>query len=340
MRLILVLIVFLCFVGLATMLLIGSGAPPAIVEPTATPEPADVEAPTPTPMPTIVPTAEAERQVLEETIEPPGVFSPYSLRLRVVDEGLHIRSQPRIPAPGERSNIIGKYPVGAVFLTAPNSEVEADGYLWHRHGLGWSAVAPATGSAKDSHVALVEPPSAKALPQYGSLFVAHPVDLDLVSWVQYFGDTVFARAHGHDHNYGYAQGYHGGLDFGIDEADAYVAHPVHAGTTGVVVRAAPNAVWLSTGDYLIKYLHLQDVPQNLENGVLVREHSFLGNISTTDFAADNLHLHLEVLYDDTYLVNPAELMPRIPWELFYTEGYAPGAVYQDPNYQPLIEIIN
>ena len=183
------------------------------------------------------------------------------LRMRVVDEGLHIRE-----APSVRSTITGRFPVGTVFVTDPSTETIADGYTWHEHDLGWSALAPENGNWLNSHVRIVQPPDSTTLPGYGNLFHAVPVNLDRIDWVQYFGDTVFARQFGHHHNYdGYAQGMHGGLDFGVSEEDSGLPRAVFAGLYGTVVERREDEIWLGAADYVIKYQHLEDTP-NLRPG--------------------------------------------------------------------------
>ena len=293
---------------------------PATLAPTA--ESTHSLFPTPTPS-TLRPTALATDESQH--------FSPYRLRLRVIDGALNIRSAPSID-----SSKSGQLPVGSVFLTDPDSELMADDFIWHRHALGWSAIASAQGTP---HAEISDGLDFQATPHYGSVFTVAPVDLEQIEWLQYFGDTVFARAYGHLHNYdGYAQGLHGGLDFGIDSREAHIPRAVFAGTVGLIEKTFPNAVWVKHGDYVIKYQHLESIP-DYQRGDLVMPDTFLGNISRTDNEQENVHLHLEVVYDDQYLVNPAQLMlTPIPWHFYESTGYAADAEFQNPSHQPVIEL--
>ena len=258
-------------------------------------------------------------------------LSPYHLRLRVIDDALNVRKSPSVD-----SKKIAQLPVGSVFLTDPDSELESDGFIWHRHALGWSAIGSLEGTP---HAEITDGLDLRSTPHYATVFTTSPVDLEEIAWLQYFGDTVFARAYGHLHNYdGYAEGLHGGLDFGIDSGETHIPRAVFAGTIGVIEARLQNAIWISHGDYVIKYQHLESIP-NYQRGDLVMPDTFLGNISTNGNAPDNVHLHLEVVYDDRILVNPAQLMlTPIPWHLYNSTGYAPDAEFQNPNHQPVIEL--
>ena len=302
---------------------------PVVATPTAD---ALLEAPvvaTPTLPPLLLPTP---------TEVAPGAVprtSPFTLELRVGDEQLNVRVAPRRSAAR-----VTRLNPGAHFRSDPTSALQADGFIWHFHDAGgWSAIGPIDGGWASAFVDQVSVTQKRDLPFYGELFVSAPVDLGRVDWIQYFGDTAFARRFGNRLNYdGYAQGLHGGLDFGVDRSTASFGVPVFASLYGTVSSATANQVWVESGPYSVGYVHVEDTPMSIEIGSEVQPDTFLGNISRTDHAATNLHLHLEVIYGGRYLVNPAELMPALPWDEFVSEGFAPGATHLDPSAQPLIEL--
>lgn len=261
--------------------------------------------------------------------------SPFSLSLRVRGSALNVRSSPSTGA-----SLVRKLRAGAEFHSDPSSAVLSDGYVWHFHDAGgWSALGLAGVSWDEAFVMRLGPPKKASLPMYGTLFVSSPVDLGRVDWVQYFGDTTFARRYGRAHNYdGYSQGLHGGFDFGLSSEMSDFAVPVFASLEGVVALKLGNQVWVEAGPYKVGYIHLEDIPPRLEVGQRVLPDTFLGNISRHEFPRSNVHLHLEVVYDGRYLVNPAELMPPLPWGRLDSEGYAADALFTDPAAQPLIEL--
>lgn len=209
--------------------------------------------------------------------------------------------------PGERLNIV------------PDSRTEADGYIWWQHDAGWSAEKNLAGT----QIFLYSPaefedrpaledvpqfvdglPDPATLPLLDTLFKRLPVALSQTRWWQYFGNNVFAYnlwAQGKTW-YSYAQGLHGGVDFG-NSTDAGVK--VYAGVENGVFNkkdtayTRPNGMWVTVGDYTIIYGHLTNVP-DLQPGAAVGVDTVLGEIQ---LGGQN-HLHLEIRYKGQYIVNP------------------------------------
>lgn len=179
--------------------------------------------------------------------------------------------------------------------------VEAEDYLWLRHEGGWSAVRRLDGR-REFLLNLDE------LPLLGSLLKRHPVNLDEVNWVQYFGNTSFAARRGRDFSYHrYAQGLHSGLDYGC-----YINEPpgprIFAGLEGVSdgrgYKYGPNRLDVRVGPYRIIYGHLGS-PGNLPREAPVTPLTVMGRIEDTLH-----HLHLEIRYKDAFILNPLLFMPR------------------------------
>ena len=229
---------------------------------------------------------------------------------------------PVVDAPGATAVRSGRLQQGDVLLVADDPErlVEADDYLWLRHGQGWSAVRRLDGR-KDFLLNL------DALPLLGSLLQRFPVTLKEVNWAQYYGNTSFAWKRGRDFSYHrYAQGLHSGLDYGC-YTDVRPGPRVFAAIEGVSdgrgQKYGPNRLDVRVGPYRIIYGHLGS-PSNLPRKAPVTPQTVMGRLEDTLF-----HLHLEVRYKDSYILNPLLFMPwgmveefvgRFPLEVGYGDG--------------------
>ena len=206
-------------------------------------------------------------------------------------------------APGASSVRSGRLEQGDV-LHVPEDDarlVEAEDYLWLRHDTGWSAVRRLDGR---SEFLL----NLDKLPLLGSLLQRHPVNLDEVNWVQYYGNTSFAWRRGRDFSYHrYAQGLHSGLDYGC-YSDEWPGPRVFAGLEGVSAgrgyKYGPNRLDVRVGPYRIIYGHLGS-PGNLPREAPVTPWTVMGHIEDTVY-----HLHLEIRYKDSFILNPLLFMPR------------------------------
>lgn len=203
------------------------------------------------------------------------------------------------------------------------SRTEADGYVWWQHADGWSAEKNLSGNEKYLYtpeefadrpvppgVTLFDDglPVVDTLPMVNELFSKLPVPLEKTHWWQYYGNNVFA------YNlwekglrwYSYAQGLHGGLDFG----NSMEAVPVVAGVTGTFVKrdtryTQPNGMWVRVGNYTIIYGHMAS-PPDFQPGDAITPDTVMG---TLELGGQN-HLHLEVRYKSTWIINPLNLMPE------------------------------
>lgn len=244
---------------------------------------------------------------------------------------------------GLRGAMVKWLPIGTVIEVDPASRIEKDGYVWWKHADGWSAERSSDGSS----IFLFEPgsipattpisnsgvPTNDTLPLRDSLFRRFPVDLDKTRWWQYYGNNVFAYNLWRDGKkwYAYAQGLHGGLDFGNSSAPGI---PVYAGIEGgTFLRldtqyTKPNGLWVRFGDYIIIYGHLTN-PRPFNVGDPIGAETIMGEI---EYGGQN-HLHLEVRYKERWLVNPLLLMsPAMRDQI--TAKFAPGPryFYSDPGW--------
>jgi hypothetical protein len=246
---------------------------------------------------------------------------------RVVDGPINIRQQPDTEAP----RVSGQLQNGQQVEVMPASRTVNDGYVWWQHQLGWSAestadsakifmqeVIPETDKAKGTAVVNTPEAATITLPtgvkiERTVLFQQIPVRLDATAWLQYFGNTVFAYNLGNDRNpsrqrmYYYCQGLHGGIDFGNNTSGAAIV----AGVSGIIQKVErggksylPNCVRVTNGDYTVIYGHVGKLPNALAAGQAVTPGMQLGEIETTQF-----HLHLEVRYKNTWIINPLLFMP-------------------------------
>lgn len=210
---------------------------------------------------------------------------------------------PVFDAPGASAVRSGRLQQGDVLRVEDDPErlVEADDYLWLRHGQGWSAVRRLDGR-KEFLLNL------DGLPLLGRLLQRHPVTLGEVNWTQYFGNTSFAWRRGRDYSYHrYAQGLHSGLDYGC-YTDVRPGPRVFAGIAGISdgrgQKYGPNRIDVRVGPYRIIYGHLGS-PTNLPRKAPVTPQTVMGRLEHTLY-----HLHLEIRYKDTYILNPLLFMSR------------------------------
>ena len=132
------------------------------------------------------------------------------------------------------------------------------------------------------------------LPLRDSLFETLPIPLDIIEWVQHFGNTRFAFDNGAS-MYAFAQGLHSGIDFGNDKAI-----PVFAGVHGKLTKPggayAPRRADVAVGNYLIIYGHLdKNVAPEVPVGAEVKPDTIVGVIATSGISFGP-HLHLEIRY--------------------------------------------
>jgi murein DD-endopeptidase MepM/ murein hydrolase activator NlpD len=251
------------------------------------------------------------------------------LFFRVVDGPVNIRQQPDTDA-ARVSSVLN---TGQQIEVDPASRTENDNYVWWKHQLGWSAERHVTDAAKvfltkielaasngnGSRAAVVNTnttetlmlPTGKTI-ERPALFSRHPVALEQTDWIQYFGNTVFASNLQFDRNpsrqrmYFYCQGLHGGIDYGSNTSGV----PIFAGINGIVDKVelgaksySPNCVRVNVGDFTVIYGHMGNVPP-LKKGDAVTPDTRMGEIEPIQD-----HLHLEVRYKNTWVINPLLLMP-------------------------------
>ena len=150
---------------------------------------------------------------------------------RVIDGPVNWRDAPTADA---RALIKGKsWRTGQRVEVDPTSRTETEGFEWWRHEGGWSAAR----SLVRHEIYMVEE---SQMVGAGDLFVRLP--LEVVKWIQYYGNTTFAFEHGKEKNYdGYSQGLHGGL--------IWARIPVRRSWRGSGEIWAPNApMWETSGN--------------------------------------------------------------------------------------------
>lgn len=229
---------------------------------------------------------------------------------------LHVRDFPSLEA-----RIIGSLVKGDVVeWTPPLEQFEADGYMWVKHKLGWTA------RNSIGHVLLED------FGTFGTLFVALPVDTRLITWAQPFGDTYQAREF-HQETYEYSNGQHGGIDFGTSIDNV----PVYAATRGVVISKTDTGIILSVPPYTVVYEHMSSIPTEINEGDIVEPSTYLGMVNFDN--PKNAHLHLEVRYRNSLIVNPAQLLPVINWGTIGWREYPADAINRDPRYQEPISLL-
>lgn len=267
------------------------------------PQPA---APTPTPLPPTPSVPAAPTPVMKKA------YQVGSNQVRVRDN------------PGLNSNTLKWLLPSTRIEVDVTTRRELDGFVWYRHAEGWTAERSLDGRT----VFLIEPGSViqpapvpvnipssgildvNTLPMRESLFKKLPVTLEETRWWQYFGNNVFAYNLWRDGTrwYAYAQGLHGGLDFGNSSTPGI---QVRAGVEGTFIQrdtqyTKPNGMWVKVGDYTIIYGHLIN-PRPFNRGDVIGVDTVLGEF---EFGVGRQnHLHLEVRYKDRYIMNPLLFMP-------------------------------
>jgi hypothetical protein len=246
---------------------------------------------------------------------------------RVVDGPVNIR----IAADTDAPKVGGQLQTGQQVEVIADSRTVNDGYVWWQHSLGWSAECTENGAGIFMKEIVVETDKAKGtavvnttesptitLPTGAKidrpiLFQQSPVLLDQTAWVQYFGNTWFAYNLGTDRipsrqtMYFYCQSLHGGIDYGNNTAGT----PIVAGLSGIVDKVEKNAKSYSPGCVRVKvdanwtviYGHMGNVTAPAK-GQPVTPDMQLGVIEKTQ-----CHLHLEVRYKETWIINPLLFMP-------------------------------
>jgi len=229
---------------------------------------------------------------------------------QVIDGPLNVRKQPSI-----QDTPFLTIAEGYTFVVDYyEQEAIIDSYIWVKHERGWSAIAKSDGSENyavilsDKNVhhrgrTEQDPDAPNYLPNLGNLFIRLPVDLDKVSWVQYYGNTWFAYNLGHNYNYHrYSQGFHPGFDFG----NLSRTLTIYAGLHGKVIYKNKNEIHIQTDNYVVAYQHLHQVkPISIDSSV--EPDTILGYTDPLDFHSN--HLHVEIRYN-RWLVNPLILMRR------------------------------
>ena len=204
-------------------------------------------------------------------------------------------------APSASGTQTGKLGWGTIVEVDPTSRTDAEGYTWWKHDQGWSAEKSTGG---DVFMLPADPNAEDKLPDTPWKLASLPVPLDVMQWFYYFGNTLYAFNNGRRWNYdGYSQGLHGGLDFG---------HPggatIFAGLSGVFDGPGnafgPNRVDVITGDYRVIYGHIAS-PASYSKGTAITPDMVIGKVDTT-----LQHLHFEIRYKDTYIVNPLLFIPK------------------------------
>lgn len=236
----------------------------------------------------------------------------------IVLKRLNTRSQPTITGA-----IVGdSLPIDSVINVFADSRTEADGLIWWRHAIGWSAESTTSGTITymvEVEAPELEPADAPPKPRFGilndvinvnllpslnNLIVRYPLDLSLTEWIQYYGNTQFALRDGALWNYdGYAQGLHSGMDFGRKKTKDV---PIFAGVMGSFVRIDRYGLRVRAGNYIVIYQH-----------IIPARSFFVGEVITPDTVlgifdpayGDNTHLHFEVRrLGETHIVNPLYFM--------------------------------
>ncbi|MCS6872127.1 MAG: M23 family metallopeptidase [Anaerolineae bacterium] len=281
--------------------------------------------------------------------------TPLRRTLRVVTPFLNVRRSPSASAP-----IVGGL-LSDERVTEVGEPYEADGFRWIQHARGWSAERRLDSTEIYAVEVKEQPPQPiperVELPNGASfvpteLLTRLPVSLGQTQWIQYFGNTRFAYNLTTDRNpvrrraYLYAQGLHGGIDFGNPNADI----PVFAGMAGRVsaVRLntdmyAPNFVMIVNGSYTVIYGHIANVAVSL--GQTVSPDTRLATVDTA-YNGANAHLHLEVRYQGQWIINPllvmrADLRQALmnKFDNFALE-FQPFEKWQTPLDQPVLQLSN
>lgn len=238
-----------------------------------------------------------------------------------VSTAVKVRGQPNLNPRGLVIRTVGR---GAVLECDMDTLIEADGYYWVRHSQGWSAIQSTNGQT----IFLVEPgsvegliyigpdgPVAEDLPHYRAMFTRLPVNLDDIQWFQYFGNNMFAMRNGANYGYDrYSQGLHGGLDFG----NSIRPKPIYAGLDAEFVKTEypsrnNTRIYLKKDDYTIIYQHIT-MPRHFNEGDVITPHTQIGMIEHHSINNGWDHLHLEVRFMKSWIVNPLLLFTEDIYE--------------------------
>jgi murein DD-endopeptidase MepM/ murein hydrolase activator NlpD len=217
--------------------------------------------------------------------------------------------------------------------------VEADGYFWVRHDLGWSAIQSIDGKTRF----LAEPgsipgmiyigpdgPKLTDLPGLKILVSRLPVTLGDIGWFQYYGNNMFAYMNGKKYGYDrYSQGLHGGLDFGNSQKAGV---KVYAGIEGEYVKSeypSPNnaRVLVRSGNYVFIYQHITNI-RPFSPGQKVTPDTIVGEIEHHSINNGWDHLHFEVRYMTEWIINPLLLMTDAVYNQI-AERFKPDKVNSD-----------
>ncbi len=269
------------------------------------------------PAPAETPPAEAPETPIFVPASPTPAEPSEETRFIVGRQQVRVRRGPSLQA----SHVRWLMP-GEEVIVKVDSRTEANGYIWYEHNDGWSVQRSIDGTVQflfDPEEFANRPdqqgpvfreglPDVDTIPMRDAMFSRLPLELSQTQWWQYFGNNVFSYnlwARGMKW-YSYAQGLHGGVDFGNSVASA----PIVAGVTGVFVKrdvnyTKPNGMWVKVGDYTVIYGHLAN-PANLTPGAAIAPDTVLGTI---DLGGQN-HLHLEIRYKGRWIVNPLLFMPE------------------------------
>lgn len=235
-----------------------------------------------------------------------------------VAQGAKVRAQ---PSTDPRGMIIITLKRGKLVEADMDTAVEADGYYWVKHELGWSAMMSVDGKT----VFLAEPgtipgliyvgpdgPRAEDLPGYRSLISKMPVDEKDIQWFQYYGNNIWAYLHGKAYGYDrYSQGLHGGLDFG-NSLRAGV--PVYAGIEAEYFKTEypsknNSRILLKNGDYTFIYQHITNI-RGFSPGQKITPDTQVGVIEHNSVNGGWDHLHFEVRYAEEWIINPLVLLTQ------------------------------
>jgi murein DD-endopeptidase MepM/ murein hydrolase activator NlpD len=253
---------------------------------------------------------------------------------RVVSGPVNWRTSPTLEP---RALIRGKYwRTGQTVEVDADSRTEAEGYVWWQHSEGWSAERSLTTTI----VFMVEENQVVGA---SDLFSRLSMDLNVIQWVQYYGNTTFAYENGKANAYdSYSQGLHGGIDLGGASGKAVycgIRADLNPVCTYVGNQRAfgPNRVDITVGEYLVIYGHLATPDFGLL-GKSVTPDTVLGYIDSTQ-----RHVHIEIRKGGKIL-NPLNFMPESLRATFIGR-YSPsgvfqpnGGVWETPLGQPDIEI--
>lgn len=298
------------------------------------PAPVDTQ-PTPAAPPVIQPALPPAAHPLPQ---PLGPFAPKLTKLlRVIDGPIYVRDA---PTREQRALIKGiALRTGQKVKVDAESRTEAEGYVWWRHEAGWSAER---SLSDPSEILMIEE---SQIPDASALFERFPLDLDVMRWFYYYGNTRYAFEVGKEKNYdSYSQGLHGGLDFG-HPGGASIFAGVRADLKAVCTyvgngrKFLPNRVDITVGPYLLIFGHVASPNFGLQ-GQIVGPETAIGVVDSSE-----KHMHLEIRRGSKIL-NPLGFFPAALCEALFRKFQATGEFafqpfggkWETPFDQPEIEI--